>query len=217
MKYFIYSSVALCFLFLPHTLFSQIRAVTSEGREVFLYADSTWRYAEEETPDSTLKKIDTMVCYRPKSSTFFVEGKRGNYGVWIDPKKWSVETKIKITSVNELMFVFKEGNLYAITIPEAVEAPLESLKEIILSQMKLQAPDARIVKESMRILGGKTFLCMQIDGTVRGMKFSYLSYYYSGENLTLQVLTWTPQNMFKKNKAEMESFLNGVAITLPKK
>lgn len=83
--------------------------------------------------------------------------------------------------------------------------------------MKLQAPDARIVKESMRILGGKTFLCMQIDGTVRGMKFSYLSYYYSGENLTLQVLTWTPQNMFKKNKAEMESFLNGVAITLPKK
>lgn len=109
MKYFIYSSVALCFLFLPHTLFSQIRAVTSEGREVFLYADSTWRYAEEETPDSTLKKIDTMVCYRPKSSTFFVEGKRGNYGVWIDPKKWSVETKIKITSVNELMFVFKEG------------------------------------------------------------------------------------------------------------
>lgn len=51
---------------------------------------------------------------------------------------------------------------------------------------------------------------MQMSGTIRGMRFTYYGYYYSNSNGTIQLLTYTGENLFPNYLNDIEEFLNGL-------
>ena len=51
--------------------------------------------------------------------------------------------------------------------------------------------------------------CMQLNGTIKGIKFTYFGYYYSSDKGSAQFITYTFQSLFKQYKPEMEKLLNG--------
>jgi len=103
----------------------------------------------------------------------------------------------------------KEGDLYAMLISEKMEIPMETLKIIAFDNAKSAAPNMKITKEEYRMVNGVKVLMMQMEGTIQGMEITYSGYYYSNENGTIQLLTYTSQKLFDSLKGEIEKMMNG--------
>ena len=73
--------------------------------------------------------------------------------------------------------------------------------------------NATAVKEEKRIVNGKTVLSLIMSVKTQGTSFIFYSYYYTGDEGSIQVVTWTGENLFKELQPEMEAFLNGFEIT----
>ena len=84
------------------------------------------------------------------------------------------------------------------------------MKSIAFENAKSAAPDIRIVDEEYRIVNGTKVLMIQMSGTIQGIKFTYYGYYYSNENGTIQLLTYTATNLLKEYNQDIEAFLNGL-------
>lgn len=54
--------------------------------------------------------------------------------------------------------------------------------------------------------------CLTVDATVQDIPFTYHVYLYSGDEGSVQLLTWTGRKLFQENKASMEAFLNGFEV-----
>jgi len=72
------------------------------------------------------------------------------------------------------------------------------------------APNAKITKSEYRTVNDLKVLCLEITGTMKGINFIYFGYYYSNQNGTVQLITYTSQNLFKSSYNDMEDFLNGL-------
>jgi hypothetical protein len=132
-------------------------------------------------------------------------------GVWLNPKTWSF-SKGENNEDAEYEFESKGKDLYGMMITESIEIPLETLKTVALENAKSAAPDVKVVKEEYRMVNGNKVLCMQMDGTTQGIKFSYFGYYYSNSSGTLQFVIYTSQNLVKKYLGDMEELLNGLVV-----
>jgi hypothetical protein len=95
-------------------------------------------------------------------------------------------------------------------ITEKIEIPLTELKNIALGNAKAAAPDIKLIKEEYRMVNGIKMLHLQMDGTIQGIKFTYLGYYYSNESGTVQLLTYSSQKLMKENSGLCEELLNGL-------
>ena len=104
----------------------------------------------------------------------------------------------------------KDGDLYGLIITEKVEIPIETLKVIALENAKAAAPNMSIVKEEFRNVNGLKVLLLHMNGTIQGIKFSYYGYYYSNSNGTVQLITYTSQNLLDGFKPKIEDLLNGI-------
>lgn len=186
---------------------SQVNAVTENGDKVILYDNGTWKSAEVKTGWET--RLDTLKFTKPASSTFQVKGVKLNYGVWLNPKKWHFKKEDSKDLPSEYKFTLIGQDAYAMTIAERIEMPLNSLKEIALSNAEKVAPDVRLIKEELRNINGHIVWLLQMEGTISGIKFVYYGYYYSDSDGTLQFITYTSKNLFEKYKPEMENLLNG--------
>jgi hypothetical protein len=51
-----------------------------------------------------------------------------------------------------------------------------------------------------------------MSGTVQGIKFRYMGYYFSNEKGTTQLLSYTTDAMYKDASKELETFLNGLVM-----
>jgi hypothetical protein len=51
---------------------------------------------------------------------------------------------------------------------------------------------------------------MEMLGTIQGVKFKYLGYYYSDDSGSTQYLTYTGANLVEKYQTDIENFLNEV-------
>ncbi len=95
-------------------------------------------------------------------------------------------------------------------ISEKTQIPVETLKAIALENAKNAAPDVRIIKEEYRTVNGITALMMQMSATIQGIRFIYFGYYYSNANGSIQLISWTGENIFQSSSSELEEFLNGL-------
>jgi hypothetical protein len=196
-------------LFLTIIAFSQKKAITDTGEEVILYNDGTWKYANDSVDKEAEIATNPKPFKKSVSSSFLVKSTNFNVGVWVDPKKWSF-TKSVDNEAAEYEFTLKGKDLYGMMITEGLEIPLETLKSIALDNAKDAAPDSKIIKQEYRNVNGKKVLCLHINGTTEGIKFSYYGYYFSNEKGTLQFVTYTAQNLFEKYLPDMEELLNGL-------
>jgi len=176
---------------------------------VILYDDGTWKYLNESIIENVVIPINEKEFLKDKQSTFLVKSKNLNIGIWINPKSWSF-TKGTENDAFEFQFQKKGGDLYAVLISEKMQIPIETLKDIAIENAKGVAPDIKVIKEEYRSVNGIQVLMMQMSGTIQGMRFTYYGYYYSNSNGTIQLLTYTGENLFPNYLNDIEEFLNGL-------
>lgn len=200
--------VLICISFL---MFSQAQkyAITESGEEVILNDDGTWQYKNKEDSLSKVISLNPKTFNKNSKATFLLKSQKVNLGFWLDPKKWSFKKAITNEEA-EYELEFKGGDLYGMIISEKVEIPLETLKELAITNAKSVSPDARIVKEEYRLVNGKKVLLLQMNGTMKGIKFSYYGYYYSNSKGTIQFITYTSQALMNTHLGVCEELLNGL-------
>jgi len=201
----------MVFLGLTAALAAQapMKATTDDGKKILLSPDGTWKYAEAPAALSVVK--GALAGYtKPKTATVSTKTVVDKFTLWMDPEVWTQE---KGGDPNRLGFAHKKGDAYAIVIAERISMPMDSLKEIAVSNAKDAAPDVRVVFEETRTVNGVKLLCMKMAGTIQKIPFVYFGYYYAGKAGSLQVLTYTGENLFDEYKADFLDFLNGTVIT----
>jgi hypothetical protein len=202
------------FTILTVTSFAQLTAVTSNGDEVILNADGTWKYLNDSLQHPVSIDTNNIRMSRPVGATFIVKSSKLNCGVYIDPKKWSF-TKNKPDETSEFQFTLKGMDAYGMIISEKMEIPLPTLRNIALKNAKSVAPDMMIIKEEYRKVNDNTVLLIQMNGTINGIKITYFGYYFSSTEGSVQLVTYTATKLFIEYKNVMEDFLNGF-VTLKK-
>lgn len=183
-----------------------IQATTDDGKKVMLYPDGTWKYADQKATAAAGAKGYA----KSPNATKAVSGPVQNFKVWINEDKWVQKVSDDPT---KLSFEFKKGDAYGLMIAERIGMPLASLKKIAVANAQKAAPDVKVVLEEKRIVNGVEVLCMQMNGTIDEIPFTYLGYYYTDKSGSLQLLTYTGQNLFDEYKPELNEFLNGLQIT----
>jgi hypothetical protein len=204
-------AIIILFFLISKIGFSQISAVTSNGDEVILYKNGTWKYASKndsskEIPMSSVKfEKDSKSTFQVKSNVI------PSISIYINPKIWSFE-KPEDSHSKEYKFQLKGKEAYGMLITERVELPLETLREAALTNAKSAAPDIEIIEQEYRVVNGTKVLFMRMDGTISGMEFSYYGYYYSSKSGSVQFITYTFKNLLTEFRADLESILNGLVV-----
>jgi len=196
-------------LLFANFLIAQTHAITDTGDEVILNDNGTWNYINDSIPKVIQLKLNDKVFTKNDLSSFLVKSKKLNIGIWINPKKWSFNKALK-KEATEFIFSKKENDLYAILITEKIQIPLETLRNIALVNAKNASADIKVLKEEYRMVNGKKVLMMQMVGTIQGLRFKYMGYYYSNPNGTVQFLSYTFESQFDEFEHELELFLNGL-------
>jgi len=190
---------------------AQINALTETGKQVILYYDNTWKYAEDgstERKDDTIK-LNPNKFIKSDKATFGVKSGINKMGVYIDPKKWTFSSA-NDNGAAEFRFTAKTGDMYAMMINEKISLGLENLEDILLNNAKRGAYDAKVVFHEFRVVNNNKVLCVEIKGTVKSMKVIYFGYYYSDASGMTQLTSYTSESLFEGQKSEMETFLNGL-------
>ncbi len=194
----------------PTFLFTQEIVITNNGRKVVLNANGTWNYLTE-MEDSVVIQKDTLSFLKTNSSKGYLKSETGKYAIWYQDKKWKVSTQ-RGSEATELALNRIKGDAYAMTICERIPIAFEYLKEIALENARTADPNARIVKEEYRRVNGKILLHLRIEATIKGIQATFLGYYYSSPELTLQFLTYTATALVKNYEQECYELLNGLEI-----
>jgi hypothetical protein len=182
-----------------------IEATTESGKQVILYTDGTWAYtAQKPLPMSQGYKFSRSTEATEKAALM-----GGRYALFFNPQKWK---HYAVQEQGRLAWRHREGDGYAMVLQERIEIPLGTLRNIALANAQEAAPDAQVTFEGKRQVNGTELLCLQIKGTIQGVAFTYLGYYYSSNYGTVQILTYTAQNLFEEFQNEFEEFLNGFAV-----
>lgn len=204
---------SLCFLLFIQSAYSQIKAVTESGDEVVLNDDGTWEYTNG-SASQEVAKVDTnsMKFTKNTQANFLVKSKKVNCGIYINPKSWGFE-KSDSEDAQEFSFNCKEKDIYAMLITEKIEIPLETLEEIAVQNAKKAAPDIKVIKHEYRTVNDKMVLFIQMQGSYKGIKFTYLGYYYSWPSGTIQFVAYTSSSLVDEYKKDILDFLNGFTIT----
>ena len=188
-------------------LAATLEATTSDGRIVILNPDGTWKFKKQEVSAEGHRNL-----VKPAGSTKVITSKKGFCELWYNPETWTAQFGSK-TDVAEFKLAHSSGDAYAMAIVERIQMPLASLRKIALDNAKASAPDAKITLEEERTVNGVKFLVLQIEGTIEGTPFKYYGYYWSGKAGTLQVITYTGQNIFDEMAKDFTTLLNGLVIT----
>lgn len=184
---------------------ADIEATTADGRKVMLRDDGTWSFTAptSATPGPASK---------PAGATEVLQSKKGFMELWYDPAKWTQRTRFNNESA-EFALEHTSGDAYAMAIVERIGMPMSTLRNVALDNAKATAEDARITLDEERTINGVNVTALQIDGTFSGIPFRYYGYYWTGNAGTLQVVTFTSQNLFSEVAEDFTALLNGVVIT----
>jgi hypothetical protein len=195
---------------------AQISAITDNGKQVILYKNGTWKYLADSTANgnstSDSLKLNPVKFSKSASETFLVKSTIFNIGVFMDPHKWTMAPHRENESIPEYKFSLKSGNGMAMLISEKVSISLENMTDVALVNAQKAALDARVTNREYRIVNGNKILFLEMSGTIEGIKFKYMGYYFSSPKGTMQLLTYTTEELYKETNKELEAFLNGFVV-----
>jgi hypothetical protein len=189
---------------------AQINAITESGEEVYLFDDGTWKYVHQTEEAASIIPRNKLPFYKEKDQIFQVKSTKTNFGIWINPKKWTFK-KQSVNADVEYEFQLRGEDLYGMFITEKLEIPLSSLKKIAYENATLAAPDAIVTEEEYRTVNDLDVLMMKMEGTIDGIRFIYHGYYYSNESGTMQLVMYTGKNLMEDYVQEAIAFLNGLS------
>ncbi len=192
---------------------SQTKALTENGREVILFDNGTWKYTDssnESEPISDSLTTNPHSYSKPVNASFLVKSNVCNVGVFIDPAKWTFSPHKDNEVGIEYRFELKSAEGYAMILTEKTPIDLENMRQIALLNAQKAAYDAKIIKAEYRMVNKLKVLCMEMRGTIKGIKFVYFGYYYSNASGTTQLISFSSQELFEKSKDDLEKLLNGL-------
>jgi hypothetical protein len=199
-------------LLLAATSYASQKAITDTGEEVILNSDGTWEYSDKARKATKIIETNEKKFKKPVDSSFLLKSTKNNSAYWINTDKW-IFKKRKDMSSAEYEFRLKGKDVYGRAINEEMRVSIESLGNIALMNAQKAAPDSKIVKQEFRIVNGNKVLYMEINGSIQGIKFTYLGHYYSDTSGTTQLVAYTGTNLVDKYRLEINNFLNGL-VTL---
>lgn len=197
---------------------AQELAITQSGDSVYLFADGTWEYYNEEVyahgSDLDLEEIpfNETAFEKPANAKSKVSGSDSFYEIWYNAKEWKRIPSGRVNESADVVMTYQKGDIYLMTIYEKIQIPIENLMQIALKNAQGAASGVEVIHKEMRMVNGKEVGHMQMVGSTNGIDFTYYSYYYSNENGTVQVTTFTGQNLFEEYRPAMEALLNGLII-----
>lgn len=197
-------------------VFSQIKALTEDGKEVILFENSTWRFVNE----SDSLAMETIgknegIFEKSKNSTFLLKSKRLDVGIYINPKKWKVSNKADSPYVE---YVFSGTNIDNLTagflLTEKVQiSSLKNLKDLILTNVQKNADYFRLKTSEYRTVNGLKVLYLRYIANVKGMDFEYAAQYYMDNEGYTGIGGFSPQKNFDSNSEQIQELLNGLWLT----
>lgn len=192
-------------------VFSQQKATTDDGKQVWLYDNGEWEYADSSIapPDFDTIATNPKEFKRTADANQLQKSNKCDIGFYYNSKKWT-KLKAPVNPSSEFSFKNNEKDLYATIIAEQIEVPLDTLAAIAITQAKTATTGLEVAEKEYRTVNGKKVLMVSMTGTIKGIKFTYLNYYYSGPSGSVQILTFTAQNLFKLYRKDAEDFLNGL-------
>ncbi len=199
------AALAVCLSTAPAAA-QALRAITQDGRVVILQPNGTWRFVEEPKGDGS-----PVVRARPPGATILLAGAQVPYGIWVDLSRWRVDQR-KQNPVAEYEFHHIRGEAGAVVIAEPTRVPPEAWKQIVLTNARREAADARITAEERKVVNGMPVLALQYEGTGPMGPFIHYGYYYSGPRGAVQLVTYTFAPLFEQYRAELTAFLNGLVV-----
>jgi hypothetical protein len=190
---------------------AQVKALSETGNQVLLYDNNTWELVEAPIEEVIEIPFNNQEFKKSANATSFLKSEIIPVGLYIDPTKWNFNLAVA-TEFAEYEFQLKTGNLYGMLITEKIGMTLEDLRNAAIVNAKAVSSDLEIVKEEYRIVNGIKMLLLQLEGTSNGGKFSYYGYYHSNHEGTLQLITYSAQNIAPDFLAVCEEFLNGLVL-----
>lgn len=140
-----------------------------------------------------------------------VKGEIVKYGIKYDTSKW-VLTNAPEGDPAEYYFEHKDGDVYAMVVPERVEVPIDTLKNAALGNAQAADPNAKVTSEEKKTVNGKEMLSIKMSATIEGYNFSYHGYYYTGSIGSIQFLAYTVDQLMPQYEKDIEELLNGLEI-----
>ena len=153
--------------------------------------------------------LDPTAYRVPESANQSVEFLNGRATISMDSARWK---PAKSDEPGRLNFQHSSGDVQAMVIAERIAIPIDKLKVIALNNAREVSKDVKVVEEGRRNVNGVEVAMMRLEGTVEGVPFTYLGYYYGGDQGAIQVITYTGRNLFDEHRREMEAFLNGFRL-----
>jgi len=184
------------------------RAKTTDGKEVILRDDGTWAYAEAGKKD---KPAAGSEYKKDKKAELAYTGKRGKFTLTLVPDAWARLEK-SINPLAEVSFKNDAGDVYAMVVAERLQVPLPALKKAVLDNMKRVDSESKVLLDEKRTVNGLAVVCLTVEANVQEIPLTYHVYLYSGDEGSIQLMTWTGRKLFQESKADMEAFLNGFEV-----
>jgi hypothetical protein len=202
----------LCLVLISLAATSQTRALTDNGREVELYDNGTWKYVSDSSGNKGGSSIKTnpKVFTRPTTATFLVKSTHLNIGLYIDPLKWAFDSNKENKPNPEYNFTLKTTDGYALMMTEKTSIPLDKWPQIALMNARKAATQAKLVFAEYRTVNKKKVLALNFTATINDIDFTYMGYYYSNANGTVQLLSYTSSQLFETVHQDLENLLNGL-------
>lgn len=200
--------------FLSPLLFADQIVTTKDGREAILKDDKTWDYkakSAEAKPAEASPSAPVREYQKDRAAISELRDDKLNFSIWYDPSRVR-QTFSKQNPDVKYSFTLKENYGFAMVIPEPIKMAPEIVTKVAIEAARKVDPEAKLTKIEYRIINRKKILHLTYDAMVYGNPFVYNSYIFTGENLTIQFITYTTKNKLAESEKDLFDLMNGLEV-----
>lgn len=173
------------------------RLNTGNGRTAVLFDDGTWAYLSD--LDTSGSSSSGMITASDSRNIVSVTYDNDTWTRFPDPRTLSPDAS--------LAFSHREGDAYALVIAERTPIPVKSLSNMVLENARAVASDARIISSEPGTVNGEQGLFVDVEATVNSIPIRYHNLVWSGDEGSVQVITFSSQNLFEEYRPDFDRFL----------
>ena len=205
----------ICVLLLIFNMvYSQVKGLTEDGKEVVLFENGTWKFVNE-SDESVMSEIalNPEIFVKNENATFLMRSKKLNIGVYFNPKQWKIASKSANPYI-EYMFqeIKSEKGAVAFLQSERLEIPTyKNLKDILLFNIEKNADFYRVKTSEYRTVNGLKVLYLRYIANIKGLDFEYGAYYWLENEGYCGLVAFSAQKDFEGNFPKIKEFLNGIS------
>lgn len=161
----------------------------------------------------TVEKGHISIEQKSDDAKQIVKGNKVPYVLWMDNNKWELLDK-NINPMAEYSFEMKNGNSFAMIIPEEEGVTLDDVPAIIIKGAEMNGvKNAKILETEKKNVNGSDVLFIKWSGDINDNTFVYFVYVYSDDKSTVQVVGYTLEKLLDGIESDIKTFLNGFSMT----